>query len=191
MSDVSNVYAAMPKVTGTLFYAPIGTELPTDATTELDPAFIECGFIGEDGFTESLTRDTTDKKAFGGQTVKKLQTDYTATVAFTFLESMNAEVLRAVYGEDNVEVDGGDITVRKNKRLLPHKVWVIDTEDGDSDIRWVIGDGQITETADVNVVHTDTIEYGVTMECFEDANGDNLVQYISKGSVSGDGGGTP
>lgn len=186
MSDVNNVYAAMPKVTGTLFYAPLGTPLPTTPTEELDEAFIECGFIGEDGFTEDNTRDTTKKKAFGGTTVKTLQSEYTATIAFTFLESLNADVLRAVYGEDNVEVDDGVITVRKNKKMLPHMVWVIDTEDNDTDRRWLVGDGQITETGSVNIVHTDTIEYPVTIEAYESAalDGDNIRELIAPGSVS-------
>lgn len=183
MSDVKNVYAAMPKVTGALYYAPVGSTLPTDATTELDEAFVECGFIGEEGFTEDNTRDTTKKKSFGGATVKTLQTDHGVTVAFTFLESLNADVLKAVYGEENVsgDLDTG-IEVRKNKKQLEHLAWVIDTEDGDIARRWVIADGQITETGSVNIVHSDTIEYPVTVEAYEseDIDGDNVREFIGK-----------
>lgn len=183
MSDVKNVYAAMPKVTGALYYAPIGSTLPTDAISELDEAFVECGFIGEDGFTEDNSRDVTKKKAFGGVTVKNLQNDYTATVDFTFLESLNADVLKAVYGEDNVSGDlESGITVRKNKKQLEHLAWVIDTEDGDIARRWVIADGQIVETGSVNIVHSDTIEYPVTVEAYESEaiDGDNVIEYIGK-----------
>src|SRR5690606_15237495 len=119
-SSVANVFAALPDVAGALRRAPLGTDGPTSATGVLDPGFVALGYIGADGFTESNTRDTTKKKAFGGATVKILQTDYASTITFTFLESLNAEVLKAVFGEDNVTVtpatdtEGTQVTVDKN-----------------------------------------------------------------------------
>lgn len=172
-STVANVYAAAPDVAGALRRAPLGTDGPESAVDTLDPAFVDLGYIGEDGFTESNTRDTTKKKAFGGATVKILQTDYASTVTFTFLESLNADVLRAVFGEDNVTVTpatastGTQVTVDKNKKTLPHASWVIDTIDGDARYRSYIPDGQITSIGDITVVHTDTIAYQVTIEAFE------------------------
>jgi len=180
-SSVANVFAAMPDVAGALRRAPLGTDGPTSATGVLDPGFVDLGYIGEDGFTESNTRDTTKKKAFGGATVKILQTDYASTITFTFLESLNAEVLKAVFGEDNVTVtpatdtEGTQVTVDKNKNTLPHASWVIDTIDGDARYRSYIPDGQITSIGDITVVHTNTIAYQVTIEAFEVNIGGKLV----------------
>ncbi|WP_282778312.1 MULTISPECIES: hypothetical protein [unclassified Nocardia] len=182
-STVNNVYAAMPKATGAVLRAPLATAGPTSATDALDAAFVDCGYIGEEGFTESNTRETEKKKAFGGSTVKVLQTDYTATLKFAFLESTNADVLKAVFGDDNVTVDGttGAITVEKNKKALPHNSWVIDTvDDAVGSIRTYIPDGQITAVEDIVKVHTDAIMYTVTMECFEDASGNNIYEFINK-----------
>ena len=39
MPTVSNVSAGKPKVSGAVFRAPLGTTLPTDATTSLGNAF--------------------------------------------------------------------------------------------------------------------------------------------------------
>ena len=183
-STVGNVFASMPSATGALLRAPLGTAVPTTAAGAPAAAFIDLGYIGEDGFTQSESRDTDKKKAFGGDTVKVLQTDYTVTVQFAFLESTNANVLKAVYGEDNVSVVGGEIVVKKNKKQSPHATWLIDVVDGDSLIRTVIPDGQITEVDDITKVHTDTIMYTVTMECFPVA-GDNLIEYIATGAPAG------
>lgn len=180
-SSTANVFAAMPASTGALRYAPVGSTLPTTATAALDPAFVDLGYIGEEGFTQAEARDTEKKKAFGGSTVKVLQTDYTATVQFAFLESTNADVLKAIYGPENVTEVGGEIVVKKNKKQSPHAAWVIDVIDGEGSIRTVIPDGQITEVDDITKVHTDTIMYTVTVECFEDANGDNILEYINPG----------
>lgn len=186
-SSVANVYAAMPKATGALLRAPLGSPAPTSAVSAPDVTFKDLGYIGEDGFTESNTRDTTKKKAFGGATVKILQTDYSSTVQFTFLESLNAEVLKAVYGEGNVTITaptattGTQVKVRKNKTTLPHASWIIDTIDGEASYRSYIPDGQIVTVGDITVVHTDTIAYTVTIEAFENSTGDNIITFTDDG----------
>lgn len=197
-SKVENVFAAMPRATGALLRGPKGATLPTSARTDITELtdLVDQGFIGEDGFTQSESRDTDKKKAFGGTVVKVLQTDYSLTIQFAFMESTNAEVLKSIYGPQNVTVrPDGEIVVKKNKIQSPHWSWVIDVIDGAALNRTCIADGQITEVDDIVKVHSDTIMYTVTMECFEDANGDNLTEYfvpvgaeasftISNGSVA-------
>lgn len=189
-NTIGNVFAAMPKATGALLRGVLGTTLPTSARQDITAitALVDQGFIGEDGFTQSEARDTDKKKAFGGTVVKVLQTDYSVTIQFAFLESINAEVLKSIYGEDNVQVgtalDANEIVVHKNKKQSPHAAWVIDVFDGEALIRTTIADGQITEVDDIVKVHTDTIMYTVTMECFEDENGDNLLEYIAVGDTA-------
>ena len=41
--NAKNVTAAKPKVGGAIWCAPLGTALPKDAKTELDPAFKSLG----------------------------------------------------------------------------------------------------------------------------------------------------
>ncbi len=192
-SDVKNVYAAEPLATGSCLVAPLGTALPTSVDAVVDEDFVDLGYVGEDGFTETNERTTEDKKAFGGDTVKVLQTEYNHTFQFVLLESLKADVLKAVYGASNVTVTpansshGTQITVKKNSKKLPHMSWVIDTTDTELNAKYrnVIPDGQITEVGDVTIVHSDTISYEVTVKCFKNGAGDYVYLYTDDGQVTG------
>ena len=183
MASVANVLAGKPvSAGGGVQYADLDTELPTDATSAVT-GFTEGGFISEDGLTEATERDTDKVKAWGGDTVKVLQTDYSATFSWTFIESASADVLKAVYGPDNVVDDAGDIAVTAKSDQLPHMAWVFDVKDGDKRIRICVPDGQITETGEVTYSDGEVIGYEVTVESFynEDLGG-YYVKYI--GDVS-------
>jgi hypothetical protein len=111
---------------------------------------------------------------------------------FVLLESLNAEVLKAIYGASNVTVvaatseHGTIVQVRKNAKRLPHLSWVIDTIDTQlgAKYRTYIPDGQIFDTGEVKVVHTDTIEYSVQLEAFE-VDGDHAFSWTDDGQLSG------
>ena len=45
MPNVDNVSTGKPKITGAVYRAPLGTALPTDATTALSGAFVDMGYI--------------------------------------------------------------------------------------------------------------------------------------------------
>lgn len=185
MSETTHTtFAAQPAVTGALRNAPEGTEGPTDATTALPAAWIDQGYIGEDGFTEANERSTDKKRALGGSVVRVLQTEYGSTVAFTFMESLKLTVLKRVYGEDNVSVEtDGTIKVRRNKKPLPVESWVIDLVDGDVIDRTYIPRGQIIEVGEVVKTHGDLAVFTVTIEAFENAEGDNIIGFIYPGDT--------
>lgn len=194
-----NIYAAEPTAEGSIYAAQVGTAGPSlpDPFAALDVAYVNLGDVGEDGFTESSERKIDKKRNFGGKVVKVLQTEVGKSVQLVFLESLNAEVLKAINGPANVTIvaataDHGEIVeVKKNSKRLPHLSWVIDTIDtslGDGDTvtakyRSYIPDGQITEIDDVKIVHSDTIEYKVTIECFQDENGEFMYSWSDNGRV--------
>jgi hypothetical protein len=186
----ANVFNATPLVTGPASWAPLGTAAPTNETTALNAAFASLGYIGEDGITETNGRDTTKIKAFGGDTVAVVQTDHTLTYKLRLLESINAEALKATYGDQNVTVTaatsstGQRIAVVKNSIKLPHKEWVFDVIDGQKKLRLFIPDGQVTTTGDVTIVHTNVISYDLTIECFADALGNKAYQWSNDGKTT-------
>lgn len=198
MGDVKNVYAAEPTASGCIFAAPLGTPGPAmpNPFAALHPAYVDLGDVGEDGFNEVTDRSIERKRNFGGKVVKVLQTEFGKTIELVFLESLNANVLKAIHGDSNVTVvaansaHGEIVETRKNAKRLPHMGWVVDTIDSSlgtsgnpAKFRDYIPDGQIVETGDVKKVHSDTIEYAVTIEAFEDENGEHMYSWSDNGRL--------
>ena len=75
-------------VTGAVYFAPAGTAVPTSVSGVLNAAFVDVGYIGEDGVSESISADTNDIKAWqNGDVVRRVQTSHDYTVSFTMLRT--------------------------------------------------------------------------------------------------------
>ena len=120
MPNVDNVSTGKPKITGAVYRAPLGTTLPTDATTALSGAFVEMGYISDDGVVNSNAPSVTKVKAWGGQIVLVITSEKPDTFKLKFIESMNSNVLETVYGVNNVTVNAvaGTIAVKANADAL-------------------------------------------------------------------------
>lgn len=179
MPTTTKVSAGKPKVAGAVYRAPLGTALPTDASTTLASAFVDMGYISEDGVTNSNSPDTEKIKAWGGQVVLIVSTEKPDTFKLTFLESLNANVLETVYGADNVTVSGNVITVQANASELGEFVYVIDVAmRGGAMKRIVIPDGALSELGDIVYKDDEAIGYEVTLDCMPDASGNSHYEYI-------------
>jgi hypothetical protein len=64
-NTATNVTVGKPNVSGAVYRAPIGTTLPTDATTALDPAFVSLGYVSEDGLSNNNELSVEATKAWG------------------------------------------------------------------------------------------------------------------------------
>jgi hypothetical protein len=190
-NKVSNVVAGKPLSTGGILIAPIGTTLPTTVSAAPHASFVSAGYIGEDGVTETDGRSTEKIRAWGGDTVKVNQTEHTLTYQFTFIEALNADVLKAVYGTANVTTTAATAStgtlqaVKITGEVLPHKSYIFEIKDGDAKIRIVIPDGQITEVGERTFSDAAAVGYTVTVECFPDATGGKAYQYTDDGVKSG------
>lgn len=184
---VGNVLAGKPNVTGGVLIAPTGTALPTTAVAAPNVAFVSAGYIGDDGLSQTIDRSTTKIKAWGGDVVRVLQTEVSVQYKFTFIESLNTGVLKAVYGDANVAVVAGGVStgtlrsVAINSTELGHKEFIFEIKDGLAKIRVVVPNGQIVEVGEVKFNDGEIIAYSVTVEAFPDTAGNQAYQYLDDG----------
>lgn len=189
-NTASNVVAGVPLATGGILIGDTTATAPTTAVGTLT-GFAAAGYIGEDGVTETNERSTDRIRAWGGDTVKVVQTEHNVSYQFTFLETLNREVLEAVYGEDNVTTTAATVSsgtlheVQVNSSTLPHKSYVFEVKDGDAKIRIYVPDGQITEVGDITYSDSEVIGYQVTVEAFADELGNKAYKYLDDGKFSG------
>lgn len=187
MSNTANVSTAKPKIAGSIYSAPLGTTLPTNAVTELDEAFKGLGYVSEDGLSNENSPESDSIKAWGGDTVVITQTDKADTFTYTLIESMNVEVLKEVYGTDNVTgtLNTG-ITIKANATPLRGHSLVIDMVLKDGVLkRIVIPAGTVSEIGEITYSDSDPVGYETTMSAVPDESGNTHYEYIQKPTSGG------
>lgn len=184
-NDSTLVGVGKPKVGGAISVAPIGTTLPTDATTELSDAFKRLGYVSEDGVTISEERDSEDTKAWGGDIVYTSQTSYKESVAFMPIE-LNPDVCMLEYGDDNVTVEDGKVTVLHTSASMPEKFLVIETVPNSRVVaRYAAPRAKLTEKGDINLNDSDPIGRELTFTLMPDDSGVTMYEYLAITGLTG------
>lgn len=185
-NTASNVTAGKPAIAGSIFVAPKGTTLPTDATSALDSAFECLGYVSDAGLTNSTTLETTDIKAWGGDTVLNIQTSKDDKFKFTLLEILNKSVLSFVNGSTNVSGDiSTGLTVTVNNKDVEEVAIAINMLLRDNtQKRIVIPDCKISEIGDVVYSDSEAVGYETTVTCMPDSEGNTHYEYLLKSAVS-------
>jgi len=186
-SDILEIVAPSPKVTGGVRYAPLGTALPTDAVTALAVDFISLGRISDDGIDKTEARPKTDKYDWGGSLIAALQDSFMLTLKFKLLQLVNADVQKVVHGEDNVTVTaatgvhGTQIASQINAKLLDQGVFVIDAYYQKNSGRLVLPIARPVEVGPLKWVHKDLAAYELTVQAFPDNSNNFAYEYWDDG----------
>jgi hypothetical protein len=179
-NTATNVTTGKPNISGAVFVAPKGTTAPTDATTALSSSFVCLGYVSEDGLTNANDMDVSAIKAWGGMIVYRSLNELNDTFALTLIESENADVLKAVYGDTNVTVDtDGTIHVSVKSEDPQERVWVFDLSlRGNKAKRIVVEDGAITSRGEITYNDSDAVGYNITVSAYPNSSGKTHDEYI-------------
>ena len=162
-NTVSNVSVGKPKVAGAMYMAAAGTTLPTDTTTALT-SFTALGYVSKDGVTNTNSPESDTVKAWGGDTVLTLQTAKPDQFKFTLIEALNVDVLKSVYGDDNVSGTlATGITVRANSDEQEPSSYVVELKIKGGKKRIVIPYATLNELAEIAYQDNSATGYGVTL----------------------------
>jgi hypothetical protein len=188
-NTVGNVLQGVPVTTGGILIGTAAASLPTSASAATT-GFTALGYAGEDGLTETADRTIDKIKAWGGNIVKVVQSEFSVSYQFTLYESLNANVLKAVHGSGNVtttaatSAHGTLQAVQVSGDTMPKLPWIFDMLDGAVKIRIVVPLGQINTVGEITYNDGGVIGYPVTVEAFADSSGNNAYKYLDDGDLA-------
>lgn len=179
-NNAAHVSVGKPKVGGAIFRAPLGTALPTDAKTALNEAFVNLGYISEDGVVNNNSPESDSIKAWGGSTVLTTQTGKEDTFQFTLIEALSIAPLKLVYGDSNVSgtLDTG-ITIQANDKQQEDSCLVIDMiMRGGVLKRIVLPSAAVSEVGEITYTDSDAVGYQTTLAASPDESGNTHYEYM-------------
>lgn len=178
-TNADNVLVAL---TGAALIAPLATTMPTDTTTAWNAAFVDLGYLSEDGVTETPEDETTDILAWqNGDTVRSLITRSAIRFSFTMIET-TAGGLQLYHGGvvDGWHASGiGPASIELAGTPDARFAMGIDVVDGDNDVRITIPNASIVERGEITYLNNDAIGYPVTIAANPGVGGVRAIKYFS------------
>lgn len=175
----NNVSTGKAKIGGAVYRGDLTATLPTNTTADLT-GFTPLGYCSEDGLRNNNSMTSENVKAWGGDVVLTLDGEKPDTFSFTLIEAKNVNVLKAVYGDDNVTGTLAEgIKVTANSKSQEQKAWVFDTVlSGGVAKRIVVPCAAVTEVGEIAYTDSDAIGYAITITAIPDAQGNTHYEYI-------------
>lgn len=185
-NKATNVTTGKPNIAGAVWTAPIGTTVPTDATSALSSSYVCLGYVSEDGLSNNNELSVNAIKAWGGNIVYRSLTEMNDEFGLSLIETENVDVLKTVYGENNVTVDSdGNITINVVGEDPEERVWVFELAlRGDKAKRIVVPDGAITSRDEITYNDSDAVAYGITVSAYPDSSSSTHKEYIEGETAS-------
>lgn len=181
--------ADQTNATGAIFSAPLGTSVPTSATDTLNAAFLDSGYVSEDGLSFTPEISTSDITEWNGSLVRRIKETFNGTLSWAHLET-NEQSLKNAFGDSAVtataatQTHGNQLAVAIAGDLPAAKAWVFKLKDGDNRMLIVVPNGQVTGVEEVSFTSSDAITWGVTLSAYPDSAGNSIYIYTDDGQTT-------
>jgi hypothetical protein len=157
---------------GSVHVAPVGTTLPTTVGASLNAAFVDLGYVGEDGVSVAASVDVTDVLAF--QTllpIRKIVTARTVDLSMVLREWTEQSLLLA-FGGGEVSEAGGEYTYTPPLAgdALYERAMVISWQDGAKNYRLVVERGVVAESVETTLARTAAADLPITFSVLASAD---------------------
>lgn len=146
---------------GHVYVAPAGTALPADLEA-LPAAWLDLGYVTEDGVGFSFGRETSDLNAWQGSKIRVLTTAEPASVNFALMQT-NKDTLPVAFGGGSIATAGGVHTYTPPAAgVNTERAAVIEFTDGDVSYRYCIPRIQLEGAVEFTLVKTGAVTYPLT-----------------------------
>lgn len=181
-----SVAASKPKVGGGMYYAPLGTTLPTDGTTELSAAFKALGPISEDGVQPSRDTSIEKIKEWDGSTLASLLTDESRSFEVVLYGVYDTDVNAYLFGGDAVVTPatsstGKTVAIQDKGGKPENAALVFEMRHGAGTHRVVVPNADAVITSENPWQGSQLKAYTLTVEALKDANGVRVYEYLDDG----------
>lgn len=179
-NNTINVSVGKGVTGGYMFVAPQGSTLPTDYETALDGAFLNVGYLGDDGIVFSDSSSNDSFYDLNGDSIETSASEIEKTFTVTFRE-IKKDTLAILVGSANVTDADGKLTAHdKGPNDAAYSVVFELLLKNGRKWRRVVPNCKLGELGDMTVVSTELIGREVTMSALKDAtSGDYYTDYYA------------
>ena len=178
-NNTENVSVGKGVAGGYFFVAPAGQARPPDASTALAAAYLNIGYLGEDGISFADSSDVTAFFDMNGDTVDSSNGSIEKSFTVTLIE-IKKDSMALIYGAANVTDATGELTVHDKGPNDASYVAVFELllKNGRK-WRRIAPNCKLGELGDMTVNYSELVGREITMSALKDAaTGDYYVDFI-------------
>lgn len=151
---------------GSVYVADVGSTGPTDIATALDAAFVDLGYVSEDGVDITPGMDANEINAWQSfYPVRRVVTGRTLEIGFTLLQ-WNEESIKLAFGGGTVATTAGPPAhytySPPDPSEIDYRALVIEWADGTKGYRLHVPKALVTDTSALSLNRTDPAGLALT-----------------------------
>lgn len=168
---VTEVRLGSPATSGYALRAPAGTAEPDTAVAALDPAYVDQGYVSEDGITLDIDGKQIKIRDWNGDVIAAIEDETSVSLKFTLAQRGEA-ALKTMYGDANVTAASGAVSKYSyTGEQLPYSQWVFELKDKGGPHRLLLHMAQVTAIGSMEIVKKSVMQQEVTLELFRNTAG--------------------